>query len=126
MLQLTPSQPFDSSLRAVALRMRPDLIVRERKAGSRNYFVIKDPVRLSHHQLWDEEFALLRMLDGRTSVAAMRDAFVKKFPGSRLDSRLLQILHGQFYRNGLVLSEHSDQAHELRSRNERFQLQEKP
>lgn len=125
MLQLTPSQPFDSSLRAVALRMRPDLIVRERKAGSRNYFVIKDPVRLSHHQLWDEEFALLRMLDGRTSVAAMRDAFVKKFPGSRLDSRLLQILHGQFYRNGLVLSEHSDQAHELRSRNERFQLQEK-
>ncbi len=125
MLQLAPSQPFDSSHRPVALRMRPDLIVRERKVGSRIYFVIKDPIRLLHHQLWEEEFALLRMLDGRTSFASMRKAFEKKFPGSRLDSRLLQILHGKFYRSGLVLSNNVGQAIELQRRHEDFQSQEK-
>ena len=125
MLQLAPSQPFDSSQRPVAIRMRPDLIVRERSAGSRVYFIIKDPIRLSHHQLWEEEFALLQMLDGRTSVAAMKEAFVDKFPGSRLDSRLLQILHGQFHRNGLVLSDNVGQSDELRRRNEHAQSREK-
>lgn len=125
MLQLAPSQPFDFNLRPVALRMRPDLIFRERRVGSRKYFVIKDPIRLSHHQLWEEEFALLKMLDGRTSIAAMKDAFVKEFPGSRLDSRLLQILHGQFHRNGLVISEHLGQSDELQKRNENFRSQEK-
>ncbi len=125
MLQLAPSQPFDSSQRPVALRMRPDLIVREQSAGSRVYFIIKDPIRLSHHQLWEEEFSLLQMLDGRTSVAAMKEAFVRKFPSSRLDSRLLQILHGQFHRNGLVLSENVGQSDELRRRNEQAQSREK-
>ncbi len=124
MLQLAPSQPFDSSQRPVALRMRPDLIVRERSAGSRVYFILKDPIRLSHHQLWEEEFALLQMLDGRTSIAAMKEAFVKKFPGSRLDKRLLQILHGQFHRNGLVLSDNVGQSDELRRRNEQAQSRE--
>lgn len=125
MLQLAPSLPFDSSQRPVALRMRPDLIVRERSAGSRVYFIIKDPIRLSHHQLWEEEFALLQMLDGRTSIAAMKEAFVKKFPGSRLESRLLQILHGQFHRNGLVLSDNVGQSDELRRRSVQTQSREK-
>jgi putative peptide zinc metalloprotease protein len=125
MLQLAPSHPFDSNLRPVALRMRPDLVIRERRIGSRRYYVIKDPIRLSHHQLWEEEFVLLKMLDGRTSLAAMKDAFTSRFPGARLDVRLLQILHGQFYRNGLVLSEHLGQADELRRRNESFRFQEK-
>ncbi len=125
MLQLALLQPFDSNLRPVALRMRPDLIYRERRVGSRKYFVIKDPIRLSHHQLWEEEFALLKMLDGRTSVAAMKEAFVQKFPGSRLDPRLLQILHGQFHRSGLVVSEHLGQADELIRRNESFRSQVK-
>ncbi len=123
MLQLAPTQPAVSSLRPVALRMRPDLIVRERNIGSRTYFVIKDPIRLSHHQLWEEEFALLQMLDGRTSFAAMKNAFSKKYPGSRLDSRLLQILHGQFHRNGLVLSDNIGQADELQRRKKRLQSQ---
>ena len=125
MLQLAPSQPFDSSLRPVALRMRPDLIVRERKVGSRICFVIKDPIRLAHHQLWEEEYALLNMLDGHTSFSAMKEAFVKRFPGSRLNSRLLPILHGQFYRSGLVLSDNFGQADELQRRHEDYQSQER-
>ena len=123
MLQFASTQPFASSLRPVALRMRPDLIVRERRTGSRTYFVIKDPIRLSHHQLWAEEFALLQMLDGRTSFAAMKAAFTNKYPGSRLDSRLLQILHVQFHRNGLVISDNLGQADELQRRNEHLRSQ---
>lgn len=118
MLQLAPTQPIASNLRPVALRMRPDLVVRERKVGARTYFVIKDPIRLLHHQLWEEEFALLKMLDGRTSFTAMAAAFCKKYPGSRLDTRLLQILHGQFYRNGLVLSDNIGQSEELQRRSD--------
>jgi putative peptide zinc metalloprotease protein len=105
--------------------MRPDLIARERMLGSRIYFVIKDPIRLTHHQLWEQEYTLLTMLDGQTSYSAMRDAFVKKFPGSKLDSRLLQILHGQFYRSGLVLSDNVGQADELQRRHLDDQWQER-
>ncbi len=116
MLDLATLPSLDSGLRPVALRMRPDLIFRERRIEARTYYVIKDPIQLTHHQLWEEEFALLQMLDGRTSIAAMKKAFAKKFPGSRLDSRLLQILHGQFHRNGLVLSEQPGQAEEMTRR----------
>lgn len=123
MLQLAPTHSLASRLRPVALRMRPDLMIRERKVGARTYFIIKDPIRLSHHQLWEEEFALLQMLDGKTSVSEMEDAFHVRFPGSRLDSRLLQVLHGQFYRNSLVLSDNTGQAGELQKRRDRLRLQ---
>ncbi len=123
MLHLSPTQHFASSDRPVALRMRPDLIVRERKIGEKTYFIVKDPIRLSHHQLWEEEFTLLQMLDGKRTFASMKDAFSKIYKGSRLDARLLQILHGQFHRNGLVLSDGSGQADELQRRNKRLRSQ---
>lgn len=124
MLQLAPTQPLDSTRRPVALRMRPDLIFQERRVGSKKYYVIKDPIRLVHHQLWEEEFALLQMLDGQRSLAEMKEAFVSKFPGTRLDARLLQVLHGQFHQNGLVLSEHIGQSDELLRKHEHFRSQE--
>ncbi|MEQ1824355.1 MAG: site-2 protease family protein [Pirellula sp.] len=121
MLDLSPTQHFASSDRPIALRMRPDLIVRERRIGEKTYFIVKDPIRLSHHQLWEEEFRLLQMLDGKATIGSMKEAFRTRYKGSRLDSRRLQILHGQFHRNGLVLSEGSGQADVLQRRNKRSQ-----
>lgn len=87
-----------------------------RVVGGAQRYVLKDPITLVHHQLWLEEFALLEMLDGKTSLAEMKERFEQRFKPARLDYSLLEILHGQFYRNGLVLSEHVGQGQQLLKR----------
>ena len=123
MPQLLSSQFLASNDRPVGLRMRPDLLVRERRSRGRTYFIIKDPITLVHHQLWEEEYSLLQMLDGKTSFSSMKDAFGKRFKNSRLDLQLLQRLHGQFHRNGLVLSDGVGQSGEMHRRNVRSRSQ---
>lgn len=123
MPQLLSSQHLASNDRPVALRMRRDLLVRERSSRGRTYFILKDPITLAHHQLWEEEYSLLQMLDGKTSFSSMKEAFGKRFKNSRLDLKLLQMLHGQFHRNGLVLSDGVGQSGELHRRNERLRSQ---
>ena len=71
--------------RPVKLRMRPDLIASPRLVGRQIRYVIKDPIALEHHQLWEEEFALLKMLDGHTSFAEIKTQFEARFRPSRLD-----------------------------------------
>ena len=123
MPQLLSSQYLASNDRPVGLRMRPDLVVRERRSRGRIYFILKDPITLAHHQLWEEEYSLLQMLDGKTSFSSMKDAFGKRFKNSRLDLKLLQMLHGQFHRNGLVLSDGIGQSGEMHRRHERSRSQ---
>lgn len=102
--------------RPVGLRMRQDLVWFSRRVGGEQRYILKDPITLAHHQLWPEEFALLEMLDGETSLSDMKERFEQRFKPARLDYSRLEILHGQFYRNGLVLSEHLGQGQQLLKR----------
>lgn len=113
MLQLSPSQSLAAIDRPVELIMRSDLLVSERRLKGKTYYIVKDPLTLAHHQLWEEEFVLLRMLDGKTTLAQMKEMFTKQFTHSRLDLRRLQWLHGQFHRNGLIVSNGVGQSQEL-------------
>ncbi len=123
MLQLFPSHPLSTVHRSVPLRMRSDLIVRMRQVGNKRSYIIKDPISLVHHRLWEEEYALLCMLDGATSLASMKRAFEERFPAARLDVQRLQVLHGRFHRNDLVVSDGPDQGGSLYRRFERNRIQ---
>ncbi len=107
-----------ASERPIPLRMRPDLVVRKQSAAGATVYVIKDPISLTHHRLWDEEFALLRMLDGKRSLATIRRLFESSFKPARLDASLFELLLAQFYRSGLILSERVGQGEQLYHRHQ--------
>ncbi|MCA9049132.1 MAG: hypothetical protein KDA89_10420, partial [Planctomycetaceae bacterium] len=52
-------------------------------------WVIKDPVRLTYFQVGPEEYAFLRLLDGRTSPAQIRTELSREFPDVEFDDEAL-------------------------------------
>ena len=89
----TPSRTASTSRRPIGLRARRDLEFFPQLFGNRRYWVVKDPVALRYFQLREEEYSILRLLDGRTSLAGMVDRFQKKFAPRRLtESRLAHFL----------------------------------
>ncbi len=112
-MELGRHQFLASIHRPVRLRIRPDLIATPRVVAGETRYFIKDPISLAHHQLWEQEFVLLTLLDGKTSMAEMKEKFEARFKPARLDIALLEVLHGQFHRNGLILSDHDGQGEQL-------------
>ena len=57
-----------STSRAVQLRMRPDLTVKRQQYQGTSYWVVKEPIGLNYYRFHDEEYAILNMMDGQTSM----------------------------------------------------------
>src|SRR5687768_10375192 len=57
-----------SSSRKLPIRKRPDLRARRHRYQGRIYWVVKDPVGLQYFRFEEEEFAILQMLDGQSSL----------------------------------------------------------
>ncbi|MFN5853164.1 MAG: hemolysin D, partial [Pirellulaceae bacterium] len=65
----------NSAMRPVRVRRRPDLESRRHKYGGKSFWVVKEPVGLNYFRFHEEEFAILNMLDGKTSLQEMKDRF---------------------------------------------------
>ena len=61
--------------RRLALRMRPDLLVRKHRYHGEGYWVVKEPVGLNYFRFHEEEFAILQMLDGESSLDSIKERF---------------------------------------------------
>lgn len=103
----------------LALIMRADLTARPQVRSGRRYWVLKDPVSLRYHQLRDEEYSVLQMLDGKTSFTSIRDHFEDKFAPIKLTFRHLQALLGMFHQQGLVHAQTPGQGEQLLERSVR-------
>ena len=87
----TSKQQSDSAAaRPLALRMRPDLMVRPLVVLGRRNWGIKDPVSLAYFRLRDEEYAVLEMLDGQASSQEIIERFHRRFAPRRLGPEQLQ------------------------------------
>jgi len=62
-----------STSRPLLLRMRPDLSARRHRYHGRTFWVVKEPVGLNYFRFHEEEYAILGMLDGRTSLEEIKD-----------------------------------------------------
>jgi putative peptide zinc metalloprotease protein len=121
----TASLPLSATTRPLELAMRHDLGIHPLRFSGRNYWGVKDPVALRYYQLRDEEYYILRQLDGRTSLQQIQQRFEKQFAPSRLDVRQLQRFLGTLHRQGLIVSlapEQGEQLLERRGRERRRQL----
>jgi putative peptide zinc metalloprotease protein len=108
-----------TSSRPVPLRQRPELIVRPHQLGRQRFWVIKDPLALEYHQLRDEEYAVLRMLDGCTSLEEIQANYEAAFAPQKVSLARLQALLGGMHRQGLVIADTADQGRQMLLRRDR-------
>ena len=105
-----------SSSRKLAIRVRPDLKARKQRYQGRVYWVVKDPVGLQYYRFEEEEFAILQMLDGQSSLEEIAEQFETDFPPQTIRVEELQNFIGMLHRSGLVLSDSSGQGVQLKKR----------
>lgn len=112
-----------SSARPLPVRMRSDLEVRQHVYQGRTYFVIKEPMGLRYHRFEEEEYVLLTLLDGKSSLDDLKGRFEKKFRPQKITLEELQQFVGTLHRNNLVLADVQDQGDQLRQRRDKNRRQ---
>ena len=105
-----------SSSRPLAIRVRPDLKARRQRYQGRIYWVVKDPVGLQYFRFEEEEYAILRMLDGCASLEEIAERFETEFPPQTIRVEELQNFIGMLHRSGLVLADTRGQGAQLKKR----------
>jgi putative peptide zinc metalloprotease protein len=116
---------LSSTTRPLPVRKRPDLVARRQRYQGQDCWVVKDPVGLNYFQFQDEEYAILQMLDGQTSLEEIRDRFEAEFPPRKLPLEEIYRFLGMLHQSGLVLSTlpgQGDQLYERRGERRRQKL----
>lgn len=102
--------------RRLPLRMRPDLSIRKHHYHGEGYWVVKEPVGLNYYRFHEEEFAILQMLDGQTSMDEIKERFEAEFAPQKITFQDLAQFIGMLHRSGLVISEAAGQGRQLKKR----------
>lgn len=113
-----------SASRPLALRMRPDLTARQQRYHGRTYWVVKEPVGLNYYRFHEEEYAILCMLDGHTSMEQIKEEFEQRFSPQKVTFQDLQQFIGMLHRSGLVISSAPRQGIQLRKRRDQKKRRE--
>jgi putative peptide zinc metalloprotease protein len=96
--------------------MRPDLTARRHFYQGHPYIVVKEPVGLKYFRFQEEEYAILAMLDGQTSLEDIKNEFEDRFAPEKISLQDLQNFIGMLHRSGLVISEAPGQGKQLINR----------
>jgi putative peptide zinc metalloprotease protein len=112
-----------ASARKLALRKRPDLTARRHVYQGRGCWVVKEPLGLNYFRFKDEEYALLQMLDGRSSLDDIKSRFEAEFPPQRITLEEIQQFLSQLHRCGLVIADAPGQGQQLKERYDKWRRQ---
>src|SRR5260370_14449466 len=96
--------------------MRRDIEIRGMRMRGRVLWVVKDPVAMRYYQLRDEEYFVLKLLDGRTSSDEIQARFEQRFAPRQLEPMRLQAFLARLHREGLAVSRAAGQGAELLER----------
>jgi putative peptide zinc metalloprotease protein len=105
-----------SASRPLNLRMRSDLSARRHFYQGHPFFVVKEPVGLKYFRFQEEEYAILRMLDGRSSLEDIKEQFEEEYRPQKLTLPDLQQFIGTLHRSGLVIGDAPGQGRQLKKR----------
>jgi len=115
-MSLIAEMPTTASERVPAVRARADLrAVRQLHQGVVGW-IIKNPLSLDYYRLLDEEYFLLRKLDGRSTPGEIKRAFEARFAPQTIDYDEIQRYVALLHRDGLVVSTAAGQAEPLAKR----------
>jgi putative peptide zinc metalloprotease protein len=104
---------ISSTSRPLTLRMRPDLSARLHRYHGRTFWVVKEPVGLNYFRFHEEEYAILGMLDGMSSLDELKEQFEQQFQPQKITYHDLLQFVGMLHRSGLVISEAAGQGQQL-------------
>ncbi len=105
-----------SSTRTLAIRKRPDLTAKRHRYQGRSYWIVKEPVNLQYYRFEEEEFAILNMLDGKSSLDDIAAKFEAQFPPQTIKVEELQSFIGMLHRSSLIISGTPGQGEQLKKR----------
>ena len=105
MATVNQSANVSSDRRPIALRLRPDLVIRVSNYQGEDSWVVKDPVALKYYQLREAEHFASRMLDGQNSAVDIRDALEAEFPELNITTQTVHYLVNSLHKNGLLISD---------------------
>ena len=104
--------------------MRPDVTSVRQSYQGRDYWVLKDPLSLKYYRFEEEEFRLLKMLDGKRSPDQIKRQFDYDYAPQKLTLQELYQFAGMLYRSSLLISNAPNQGIELKKRGEKTRSQE--
>ena len=61
------------------VRVRPDLVIQPQLYEGRTHYVVKDPVGLRYFRFKEEEYFLLKCLDGKRRLEEVREDYESHF-----------------------------------------------
>jgi putative peptide zinc metalloprotease protein len=102
--------------RKLTMRMRPDLSARLHRYHGKTFWVVKEPVGLSYFRFHEEEYAILCMLDGHSSLDDIKEKFEDEYTPQKITYQDLQQFIGMLHRSGLVISDAPGQGRQLKKR----------
>jgi putative peptide zinc metalloprotease protein len=107
--------------------MRGDLEFRPQRFGQRRVWAVKDPVALKYFHLGEEEYTVLQLLDGQTSLEELKRRCDAAFAPQRRTVEQIQGFLATLHRFGLVQADAPGQGAQLlerhgdKRRRERFE-----
>jgi putative peptide zinc metalloprotease protein len=107
---------LSSSARALPVRARPDLTAQHQRYLGQMYWVVKEPVGLKYFRFQEEEYAILLLLDGRTSLDEIKIEFERRFPPQKITVEELGHFVGMLHKSSLVIAALPGQGEQLRKR----------
>jgi len=99
----TPMLPV--AQRAIPFRMRADLIVQRIEYQGTPGWVFKDPVSLKYHRLTDPQFFVLKQLDGKLTLEALKRRLQGNYPQVHWTIPEIQKLLVDLHQKRLVFSD---------------------
>ena len=105
-----------SADRELSIRKRLDLSAERQHYQGRSYWVVKDPVGLKYFRFQEEEYFILGLLDGGTSLSRIKERFEAEFPPQKITLEELQQFLGMLHQSGLVIVNVPGQGGQLQKR----------
>lgn len=123
-MSLVSGPVMSTTARAVALTVRPDLKFERQVYQGEVSWVVKDPVGLKYYRLPEEEYAVLMLLDGETTLDTIKAEIERTFAPIIIEFSELQSLLGMFHQYGLVISLTEGQGEQLFRRRRKVRRQQ--
>src|SRR5688500_17704689 len=114
-----------ASSRRLALRQRPDLTACQQRFQGRVSWIVKEPLGLRYFRFKEEEYFLLRQLNGRASLTAIQERFERRFQPQKISLEELQQFIASLHRRGLVVADAPGQGEHLRRRRDERRRRER-
>ncbi len=113
-----------STARKLPLRVRPDLVVRQQTYQGQTSWAVKEPLGQAYFRFTLEDFSLLQMLDGNSSLDEIKERFERRFPHAVITTQHLWEFIGSLHRGNLLISSVADQGQPLKTRRDERQRKE--